>query len=202
MRFRETKEKISTEETLYTKLVAYSTLIDFDEHELPVLSTFDRVISDIFILSMQYIDNKQAGKESFYTLLGNGGVIYVKDSGHYLLLYNELLPHENIRWVIAKLIYLVKSGKLDDSPDIFFHVEEFSLLTDTFAYQFTCPDIILDECGISDASDIITYCQIPFSFAHRKCQILKRCSTKTFQLAEEVLKKNFKSFIASIKGRG
>ena len=47
-----------------------------------------------------------------------GLAIYVSDSKHYIILYDERLSSPDIRWTIARLFYLVWSEKLKDRPDL------------------------------------------------------------------------------------
>lgn len=197
------KEKITKEEHLYIKLAAYSALIEFDEHILPVLSDFNQIITpSIYILSMQVISKKLGYEENCFSEAGKGLAIYVSESRHYIILYDDQLPPSDIRWTIARLLYLVWSEKLKDRPDIFHHMDniEDSEKCDAFAYYFTCPDIILEECGIYSASEIIQYCGIPFSYADIKSRLLYTAATsKSLQPIEEILKKDFASDIERIK---
>lgn len=57
-------ENITKEEHLYIKLAAYSALIEFNQHILPVLSNFNQIInSTVYILSMQMISQKLGYKK-------------------------------------------------------------------------------------------------------------------------------------------
>lgn len=197
------KEKITKEELLYIKLAAYSALLEFNEHILPVLSDFNQIInSSVYILSMQVISHKLGNKENCFSEAGKGLAIYVSESRHYIILYDDQLPSPDIRWTIARLLYLVWSEKLKDRPDIFHYMDniEDTERCDAFAYYFTCPDIILEECGIHSASEIIQYCEIPFSYAYLKSRLLCTAATsKLLQPIEEILKKDFASDIERIK---
>ena len=100
------------------------------------------------------------------------------------------------------MLYLVWTGRLKDQPDVFHYTDniEDTARCDIFAYYFTCPDIILKECSISNASDIIEYCGIPFSNADIKSRLLSTAAdSKSLQLIEEILKTDFASDIERIR---
>lgn len=194
-------ENITKEEHLYIKLAAYSALIEFNQHILPVLSNFNQIInSTVYILQM--ISQKLGYKKNCFSEAGKGLAIYVSDSKHYIILYDERLSSPDIRWTIARLFYLVWSEKLKDRPDIFHYMDNIEDIDrcDIFAYYFTCPDVILEECGINNASDIIKYCDIPFPCAETKSRLLRTAAaSKSLQPIEEILKKDFASVIEQIK---
>lgn len=196
-------KKITKEEHLYIKLAAYSALIEFDQHILPVLSNFNQIFnSAVYILSMQMISQKLGYNKNCFSEAGKGLAIYVSDSKHYIILYDEQLSSPDIRWTIARLLYLVWSEKLKERPDIFHYMDNIEDIDkcDIFAYYFTCPDVILEECGINNASEIIKYCEIPFLYAEAKSRLLRTAATsKSLQPIEEILKKDFASSIERIK---
>ncbi len=162
------REKISNEERRLIVSAAYDALLEFDEHSLPVLSDeFCRIVnSSIFIFPMQFVARKEGLTENYFSNAGSGMALYAATTGHYIILYDENLPGSRIRWTIARLIYLVKSGRLKENPNVFLFSDDCadSDKCDEFAYHFTCPEPILRECHINSASDIIKYCEIPFSF--------------------------------------
>ena len=196
-------ENITKEEHLYIKLAAYSALIEFNQHILPVLSNFNQIInSTVYILSMQMISQKLGYKKNCFSEAGKGLAIYVSDSKHYIILYDERLSSPDIRWTIARRLYLVWSEKLKDRPDIFHYMDNIEDIdrSDIFAYYFTCPDVILKECGINNASEIIKYCESPFPCAEIKSRLLRTAAaSKSLQPIEEILKKDFASSIERIK---
>lgn len=200
MRFTR-REPISKEEENYIRFTAYNTLIEFGETSLPVLSEFDQIInSSIFIFSMQSISRKLGHSEDYFSIGDKGIGIYVSMTGHHVLLYNDRLPSYEIRWTIARLLYLVISGKLERQPDMFHFADchEDMERCDIFAYYFTCPDTILDKCEIRSAADIIAHCKIPFSYADKKSRSLGKAantSIKSLQSLVEILKENFALFI-------
>lgn len=193
------KNVLSKEEEKYIKFAAYDTLIEFDISRLPVFKEFYQIIdSTIFIFSMQFVALQEGHPEDYFIHGGSGIVMYVQESGHYVALYDEQMTPEQIRWTISKLIYLVKSGKLENRPNIFHYADKGEALEhcNSFAYQFTCPDIILKECGIDDADKIIKYCKIPFPYANVKSSLLKMVtSAKSLQFVEKILKTNFSAYI-------
>lgn len=197
------REKISDEERRFITFAAYDALLEFDEHSLPVLSDFCRIVnSSIFIFPMQFVARKEGLTEDYFSHGGNGMAMYVSSTGHYIILYDEALPPSDIRWTIARLVYLIKSGRLEENPNVF-HFSDYcadSDKCDEFAYHFTCPDPILNECSISSASDIINYCEIPFSFANKKSSLLKTSKNlRPIQFIEEALQINFRPYIDRIK---
>lgn len=198
MRFPK-KTKLTKEEDNYIKFAAYEALLELDEHSLPVLPRFSRIInSSIFILPMQLVAQKLGHDKDCFLEAGKGIAMYVSDTKHFIILYDEQLPASDIRWTIARLFYLVKCGELESQPDIFHYSDNMEYIErcDAFAYYFTCPDIILEECSISKASDIIDYCKIPFSYADTKSKSLESAAnTKSLQLIGKILKKNFASYI-------
>ena len=193
------KNIISIEEEKYIKFTAYDTLIEFDTTQLPVLPQFCQVIdSTILIFSMQYVARQEGHPKDYFILGGSGIVMYVQETGHYIALYDEDMPPEQIRWTISKLIYLIKSGYLEKRPNIFHYADKGDALEycNSFAYQFTCPDIILNECGIDDTDKIIKHCKIPFPYANVKSSLLKMVtSAKSLQFVEKTLKTNFSAYI-------
>jgi hypothetical protein len=193
MRFLK-KTEISGEFRKFIKFTAYDTLIDFGANRLPVLNNLAAIISDsIFIMPIQaaFSDTER----SFYNGYREGSVMYVNATGHYIILYDENLPADRIRWIISKLIYLIRNGSIDDFPNRFHTVNDNDQESNIFAYYFTCPDIILSKCNIINADDIITYCQIPFNHAAAKSKMIELTSSSTFRRIEDVLLKNFRSFI-------
>lgn len=196
------KYTLSEEEKKYIKFTAYDTLIELEIKQLPVFRQFCQIIdSTIFILSMQFVAREEGHDEDYFLIGGRGIVMYVQVTGHYIILFDENQTPEQIRWVIAKLIYLVKSGELKKHPNVFFLADHDNVgQSEAFAYQFTCPDIILQECGIKNAADIIERCGIPFFHANRKSNLLKLVTySKSLQFLEKTLKKNFSSYIDRIK---
>ncbi len=191
--------QISEEEIRYINFIAYDALIDFDKKSLPVFSEFNQVIdSSIFILPMQLAAKIGGHAEDWYTIGGDGIVMYVDSTSHYIMLYDERLPGPDIRWTLSKLVYLIKSGASEDRPNTFYYADHSEDIEryNAFAYQFTCPDVVLQECGINEAADIIEYCKIPFSYANIKSRLLKTASKiKSLKLLEEALKKNFRQYI-------
>lgn len=205
MHLSKKKEDLSLpgEEKKYLRFMAYDTLIDFDEKSLPVFSEFDRFInSSILILPMQFVARMQGHDKDYYSSGGNGIVMYVSASDHYIILYNDLIPEPDIRWTISKLIYLVKSGIADERPNVFHYADYFEgeKHCERFAYQFTCPDVILNECDINSANSIIKHCKIPFSHANVKSKLLKSSiNTKSLQMIEKNLLDNFRHYIKRFK---
>ena len=115
------REKISNEERRYIIFAAYDALMEFHEHSLPVLSDdFCRIInSTIFIFPMQFVASQEGLSENYFSNVGSGMALYAASTGHYIILYDEELPSSDIRWTIARLIYLIKSGKLEENPNVF-----------------------------------------------------------------------------------
>lgn len=194
------REKISNEERRLIVSAAYDALLEFDEHSLPVLSDeFCRIVnSSIFIFPMQFVARKEGLTENYFSNAGSGMALYAATTGHYIILYDENLPGSRIRWTIARLIYLVKSGRLKENPNAFLFSDDCadSDKCDEFAYHFTCPEPILRECHINSASDIIKYCEIPFSFANIKSRLLKTSKNMPSMPAlETALEANFRLYI-------
>ena len=194
------REKISNEERRYIIFAAYDALMEFNEHSLPVLSNdFCRIVnSSIFIFSMQFVARKEGLMENYFSNAESGMALYAPTTGHYIILYNDELSPSDIRWTIARLVYLIKSGRLKKTPNVFHFSDDCadSDKCDEFAFHFTCPEPILKECNISSASDIIKYCEIPFSFANIKSRLLKTSkSIPSIPVIEKALKTNFSSYI-------
>lgn len=190
------KEALSEEEQRYIKYLAYNSLVTtVDEKQLPVLSSFPALYSsNIFILSRQHM----GGPDNFKSC-GDGAVMYVSATDHYCILYDEELPESKIRWIVAKLLYFVECGIANESPNSFCRVYSDDMHTDAFAYQLTCPDVILKECQILTPEEIITYCRIPFEYAYNKARLLCRNeSERIFHLLDDILLKNFRAFINSV----
>ena len=197
------REKISDEERRYIAFAAYNALLEFGEQSLPVLSDFCRIVNaSIFIFPMQFAARKEGLTEDYFSHAGSGMALYVASTGHYIILYDEDLPPSDIRWTIARLIYLIKSGRLEETPNEFHFSDDCadSKKCDEFAYHFTCPDHILKECSISSASDIIKYCESPFSFANIKSRLLKTSrGIPAIPMIEKALDTNFRSYIERMK---
>ena len=154
------KESLSAEEEKYIKFTAYDALIEFDANQLPVFPEFIQIInSTIFIFPMQYVARKEGHHEGYFSTGGKGIVIYVRNTGHYIMLYDEQLTPEEIRWTISKLLYLIKSGDLENRPNVFHYADKGERIAhcNSFAYQFTCPDVVLKACGIQEADEIIQH---------------------------------------------
>lgn len=197
------REDLSREEDKYIRFIAYDTLIDFDEKSLPVLSEFDRFInSSILILPMQFVARKEGHEEDYYSRGGDGIVMYVSATDHYIILYNDQMPDIEIRWTISKLLYLVKSGIADEHPNVFHYANRtyYEKHCEAFAYQLTCPDAVLNECNIKSAAGIIEHCKIPFSYANIKSKLIETSThIKSLQLVEKAIINNFHHYIKSFK---
>ncbi len=197
------KRPLTKEEEKFIKFSAYDALIEFDAKDLPVFPDFCQIIdSTIFIFPMQFVAEKEGHAEDYFSAGGSGVVMYVRETGHYIILYDEQLDSEQIRWTLSKLVYYIKSGNLESCPNIFHYADHGDSLEHctAFAYQFTCPDIVLHECGIQEANEIIKLCQIPFSYANMKSRLLKMATnSKSLQFAEKILKNNFSEYISQIR---
>ena len=149
---------------------------------------------------MQFVAREEGYDEDYFLGGGSGVAMYVNATGHYIILYDEDQTPEQIRWTISKLIYLIKSGELEKCPNVFFFADYDKVSqSDFFAYQFTCPDIILKECGLREADEIIRHCKIHFSYANTKSRLLKmRTESKSLRFLEKILKKNFSEYINDI----
>lgn len=200
---RDKKILLSAEEEKFIKFTAYDTLIELDVNQLPVLPEFCQVIdSTILIFPMQFVAIQEGHAEDYFIHGGSGIVMYVQETGHYIALYDEQMSPEQIRWTISKMIYLIKSGNLEKRPNVFHYADKGDALEccNSFAYQFTCPDIILNECRFDDANKIIKYCKIPFSYANTKIRLLKMVKTaKSMQFIESILKTNFSNYINNFR---
>lgn len=196
---RDEKSILSAEEEKFIKFTAYDALIEFDVTQLPVFPEFCQVIdSTILIFPMQFVAVQEGHPEDYFIHGGSGIVMYVQETRHYIALYDEQMSPEQIRWTISKMIYLIKSGNLEKRPNVFHYADKGEALEfcNSFAYQFTCPDIILNECRFDDANKIIKYCKIPFSYANTKIRLLKMVNTaKSMQFIENILKANFSIYI-------
>ena len=151
---------------------------------------------------MQYAATDRGESEDYLILEGCSEcfALYVANSDHYLILYNEELPQDTRRWYISRAIALIKLGMLDNSPNEFFSIQRDVIHSEEFSYYFTCPDVILGECNIKNSSDIIKYCRIPFPYANKKSRYLAKATvSKTFRTLEEMIKRNFSAFIQSFR---
>ena len=173
------REKLSKEERKYLKFAAYDALIEWDEHSLPVSDDYHQKAKyDILVLPMQFVSLRLGHEETYFSDLGKFYsdciCMYVSTTKHFIILYNEHLQPDERRWNISKGLSLIKLGVLESSPDTFISVHYDELRSDEFTYFYTCPDIILNECKISSASEILMHCDIPFIYANRKEGFLKR----------------------------
>ena len=196
------REKLSKEERKYLKFSAYDALIEWNETSLPVSDDYlQKTKHDIFVLSMQFVSVRLGHEENYFSDLGENYkdcfCMYVSATKHFLILYNEHLQPNERRWNISKGLSLIKLGVLELHPDTFISVHYDELKSDEFSYFYTCPDVILNECDILSASKILKYCDIPFVQANKKETFLKKLiPSKSLQFIEELLKKNFSSFIS------
>lgn len=193
------KNALSKEEKKYMQFLAYDMLVELNENSLPVIKEYTSAYEHgIRICSMQAAAAQCGENEDYFILTGCSEcfAVYVGRADHYLILYNEELPPNKRRWYISRAIALIKLGMLDNSPNEYFSIQRDVIHSDAFSYYFTCPDVILSECDIKNSSDIIKYCDIPFSYANKKSLYMtKVTSSKTFRTLEEMIKKNFASFI-------
>lgn len=193
---------LSEEGEKYVKFTANDTLAELEIEQLHVFHQFYQIIdSTIFIFSMQFVTRKEGYEEDYFLIGGRGMAMYVEITGHYIILFNENQTEEQIRWTISRLIHLVKSGDLKKRPNEFLLADYDGVnQSDAFAYQITRPDIILTECGIQKADDIIKHCRIPFFRANRKSSLLELVMpSKLLKVLEKNLKKKFYSYIHQIK---
>ncbi len=197
------KNTLSREEKKYMQFLAYDLLVELNENALPVINKYASAYKHGFhIYSMQAVAAQFGEAEDYFILPGCSEcfALYVGDSDHYLILYNEELPLDKRRWYISRALALIKFGMLDNSPNEYFSIQRDVIHSEEFSYHFTCPDIILDECDIKSSSDIIKYCNIPFFYANKKSRYLaKATASKTFRTLEKMIKRNFSAFIQGFK---
>lgn len=193
------KNTLSKEEKKYMQFLAYDMLVELNENSLPVMEEYlSACRNGIRIYSMQFAAAQCGEAEDHFILDGCSEcfALSVDYADHYLILYNEELPLDKRRWCIARAIALIKLGILDNSPNEYFSIQRDVIHSTEFSYYFTCPDVILNECGIKKSTDIIKYCKIPFSYANKKSQYMAKATpSKAFRMLEEVIKKNFSAFI-------
>lgn len=198
MRF--TKQEITPEKQELMKLSAYDALIQLEQEQLPVNTMgIDPKKSNIFILPAQLIADKASRRKKYIASCKSGYVMYTGGTDeHYVLLYDENETDENIRWIIAKLLSYIKLGIARQYPKKYLPVnflpdEEY----EEFAYQFTCPDIILRECNIISTEDIFKQCKIPLKNAKGKSGRISLENTISCFCSslEKKLKENFSQFI-------
>lgn len=198
-------KKLSLEEESFIKFSAYNALIEYEEAWLPVNDRiWNKSQYDIFYIPIKYYGMQEYNDENYFSWIGpeyeKGFGRYISSTGHYLLFYNDNLSYEEQHWQTAKLIALARLHILDDNPDMYYKIDDRDPKLEAFAYFYTCPDIILNECHICTAADIITYCRIPFPYANYKSQNLKEQNmSKAFQHMENILKENFAEFISYVK---
>lgn len=179
------------------KMASYDMLMAIKAASLPV--EFDALTltqSHIYILPIQYFVQASRLSENHFDFLGSGGTMYLEESGKYCILYDESETEENQRWTLAVLISYIKLGFLDPYPYQYMTLNSIELQNEEFAYQLTCPDIILRECGILEGDRIFSACKIPLKNALAKSKHLRlRKESSLFSSVETIIKNNFKKFI-------
>ncbi|MBQ2986938.1 MAG: hypothetical protein IJE23_05600 [Tyzzerella sp.] len=163
------------------KSLAYDALIEYGIDSLPI-RLGDKELNNIYIFSWQQYFSKCEKPVRSKIYKQDGAVMCLKATldARYVLFYNDSLPEETKRWVIAKLLYYARSGFAQEHACKYIMPDEEVKATE-FASHFLCPDVILSKYEILNAEDIIHYCRVPFSVARRKARYLKN-GYKRFQL--------------------
>ena len=201
-----TLKKINLEEAKEICIRAYEALIKYDITELPIPITYqpDILAVPIQVFAMEcHMSNRRAVRDCEY----RGIVYYADEVNKYVILYNDEDPIELRRWEVALGIGYIEMWKeLQLSRQMertYIALKNSQLAVDEFAYYFTCPDLVLQECGIRTPEDIIEFCSIPFNNAREKS---KRLKTQPLEFnnferrVADIIKSTFVPFIESVKG--
>lgn len=196
MLFERKKTRYNTKEDMDAKSHAYNALAEYKITSLPV-TLHDIRESKIYISSWQRYFRTDSKPMYFDTNLRNGAVMSLGENSnmHYVIFYDGNLTEPTRNWIIAKLIYYIRSGFADENPHKYITCDA-SHQAEIFATYFTCPDIVLEECNILSAEDIMEYCQVPFSVAERKARYLKNGHNKfIYSALENLVKEKFELYI-------
>ena len=191
------------EENAIIKSLAYDALIEYGINSLPV-SIQDCESSEFFIFSwQQYLRTNE--KPIYCDITKYDGLIMSlskKDKKRYVIFYNEKLPLVSKQWIVARLLYYARCDIADNHPGVFFPYDCLPE-SEEFAYQFMCPDVVLETSGIVSAEDIMRYCQVPFGVALRKARYFKNGHDNfIFPALEKVVQKNFGLFFKNFFAKG
>lgn len=167
---------IDCEETKAICIRAYEALIKYDINMLPIPIVYNSGILVVPIQTFAYYCNMN-DKKAVRRCEHRGIVYYADEVDKYVVLYNNDDPISLKRWVIALGIGYIEMWKdLHLSRQMkrtYIALKDSGRVVDEFAYSFTSPDVILKECGINTAEDIMAFCEIPFNNAREKCKKLK-----------------------------
>lgn len=174
------------------KSLAYDALVECAIHSLPIRIA-DYRLNNVYISSWQqyFLEHEKPVHSNIYKQDGVVMCLNANPDARYVIFYNDNLPEEAKRWVIAKLLYYTRCGFAEEHIGQYITPDEDPKATE-FAGYFMCPDAILVECGILREEDIMHYCQVPFSVARRKARYL-RSGYNRFMLPslEKMVKEQF-----------
>lgn len=177
------------------KALAYDALVECAIHSLPI-EVKDFRLNNVYVFSWQQylLQQEKPIHSNIYKQDGAVMCLRSKPNARHIIFYNDNLPEVTKRWVIAKLLYYVRSGFAEEHVGQYITPDEDSKATE-FASCFMCPDAVLVECSILNEKDIMHYCQVPFSIARRKARYLKNGYNK-FKLPslENLVKKQFLNY--------
>lgn len=191
----------STISAYLIKLSAYESLIDSRITELPVdLINIFKKRDDVSLYSFTFFEKVDGWdlltcKRAFGEY---GAIAYSCDMKKYFAYYNDHHSEDLVRWELANLLACLELGIASTESSTKVSCSEGDC-TDTFAYYFTAPDVILVESKQSTAADIISACCIPFDKANRKAKKLKLHWAEKKIYIEEILKRNFKEYISNMR---
>lgn len=185
------RKRIPDTKEMLIKSSAYDALIEHDICSLPVSMPQDQTV---IVFPMQCLKEPPINCD-IYKYDGVLMRLGTDDNKHYVLMYDNQLPHRVQNWVISKLLFYVKNGIADQYPNAYINCDSLND-ADSFASHFTCPDVILEACEIKSTEEIMDYCEIPFDAAFCKSKYLKTGYEKFVSTTlEKVILNNFKSFL-------
>lgn len=177
------------------KTLAYDALLEYDIYSLPTHFPICRVKNIHFLSWQEHL--RDNGRTINCDVTKHDGLVMCVERGEnkrFVILYDETLTDAYKHWVIAKLLYYIRSGEAEESPGVYFPCDTSPEAIE-FASHFTCPDIVLKKRGILSTEDIMKYCQIPFPDALCKAKYLKNMRDNfAFTALELLIQNRFEAF--------
>lgn len=200
-----TLKNFNCEEAKEICMKAYEALIKYDISMLPAPVEF---IPGILIVSIQVFATAcNMSEEKAIRQCGHRGIVYYADEvDKYVILYNYNDPIELRRWIITLGIGYIELWKELNLSHLmkrtYISLNNSHRTIDEFAYSFTGPDIVLEECEMNTVEEIIAFCGIPFNHAREKFKRLKIESSDPNSLElriNGIIKDTFSAFIKNMK---
>lgn len=171
---------------------AWRTLLRADVRSLPV-NLFD-VCKTLGIHMRKYSENikfvEQLKKEDCPAFTFKG-----VDKDYYIFYNDNIRPYAKMRQKITHELGHIELKHT--STEGFENNKEFELEANMFTQRFLAPAVVLYECNIIEAEDIMIFCEMTVRASHTRSKRMKKLKEENFCQSplEKMVLKKFKKFI-------